>query len=550
MLELVRRFHSWSLNTIQGRFLVITVFLLLVGGLLAVLPLAALIYDEREQETYKHVNEALDRQEQALSRWKKEQMEELSSLASFPQSRSSLLAQIEHIIENDSSFFEDLSVIDADGRIAYSANRSMAAELGNVADRPYAQFSLKGEAFTSDVIRRQSDGEPVIVISSPLLNERGQIVGALSGTVPLDRVWNAMNALSFSETARLYVADESGMLLFPNATEDTVSLAQTELFRQANKGMAQAAPYENINGERVIGQYRWVHDGQWLLVGEVSTKEMSASFWRTIGMMAAILLFVFGLAWCVIRLLVRQIMQPIHQLLEATVILRLGNYTHRIPDSSVEQSLGEFKALKGAYNEMARSLEQEFSLRIQAEKELRQANEMLTRLSLSDSLTGIGNRRYFDDVLELTWEAAIDQKKPMSLLLLDIDFFKKYNDRYGHDAGDRALCRVSEAVDTVAKEAGAVAARYGGEELAVIIPPGISAESFGLAEKIRRSIEHLCIMHEDTKSGIITVSVGGATILPKPDEAPTLLIRKADEALYYSKRKGRARSTTYESITP
>ncbi|MET1030577.1 sensor domain-containing diguanylate cyclase [Domibacillus tundrae] len=550
MLELARRFHLQSTNTIKGRFLVITVFLLLVGGLLAVLPLAAFVYDDREQETYKHLNEVLDMQQQAMDNWLNERSEEAAVMASLPQSRSSLYKQIQHFTDRDNQVFDNMSVLNMDGQIIYATNDPKAIDTVNAADREYFQAALAGESFTSSAIRRRSDQEPVIVFSAPLFNEQGVTDGVLAGTVTLEAIASIVNKTSYGETGRFYLTDETGIVLSRRTEADPYSLAEAIIFRLAENGESIDRSYKSAAGENVIGQYRWLYGSQWLLIGEVATKEINGAFWRTIWMMGAILLFIFILAYCVINLLVQQIIFPIHRLLEATVIIRLGNYKHRISEGAAAKSLDEFKALNGAYNQMAQSLEQEFSLRKQAEKDLRQANEMLTRLSLSDSLTGIGNRRYFDDVLGLTWEEAITQKKPMSLLLLDIDFFKKYNDRYGHDAGDKALRRVSETVDMIAKETGTVAARYGGEELAVILPPGVPVESFGLAEKIRCAVENLALLHEDAKDKVITVSIGGATLIPNLGDDPALLIRKADEALYYSKRKGRARTTVYESITP
>lgn len=224
--------------------------------------------------------------------------------------------------------------------------------------------------------------------------------------------------------------------------------------------------------------------------------------------------------------------------------MRKGHYSRRIDDRVFVNASKEFSELCGAYNDMARDLQKE-----QAEEEMRRTNEQRRRLSFSDSLTGIGNRRFFDDMLALSWKKAFELKEPISLLLLNIDFLKKYNDRYGHDAGDRALQHVARVVDEIAKEVRAAAARYGGEELAVILPPGVPVRSFKLAEQIRLAVERLGIPHEDHKNKVITVSIGGAALTPQPGDHPSLLIRKADETLFYtSKRKGRARTTIYESV--
>ncbi|OKL35631.1 GGDEF domain-containing protein [Domibacillus mangrovi] len=279
-------------------------------------------------------------------------------------------------------------------------------------------------------------------------------------------------------------------------------------------------------------------------------QEMNTEFWRSLFMIGWILLFVFLIAFVVIRLLMKQIIFPIDKLLEGTVILRLGDYNHRISDQVLDESLDEFKALYNAYNEMARSLDQEFSLRQQAEKKLQLANEKLKQLSFTDSLTGIGNRRYFDETLEQSFIESAQKEKALSLLLLDIDFFKSYNDRYGHDAGDKALRLIAMTIEDTVKTSGAIAARYGGEEMAIIIPPDVPSESYELAELLRQSVKNLRIPHADSLDGIISVSIGTATIWPRSDQKPELLIQQADQALYQSKRNGRAQTTIYESMIP
>ncbi|OLN22223.1 hypothetical protein BTO30_10770 [Domibacillus antri] len=548
-MELLHRFHYWSLHTIKGRFLVSTAFLLLLGGLLAILPLVVFVYDQREQEAAHSLDEALRMQHMMIDEWMNGLSNDVSYLASSAGSRKDLYDRLNKFAETRDDF-DNLTVINKDGLVVYNLNRNGVEGTLNVKDRAYFKAAIAGNTVTTGVIERRSDNTPVVVFASPARNADGEIDGVVAGMITMDMISNVINTFQFGETGKVYLTDQSGLVLSRNDESAPLTISGTDVFQQALKEEAPGDSYENASGASVIGQYRWIHDGEWLLVGEIETAEVNAPFWRSLFFMSCILLFVFIIASGVIRLLMQQIIFPINQLLEGTVVLRLGNYSHRISNRVLDQSLDEFKALHSAYNQMARELEQEFSLRRQAEKELRQANEMLKHLSLSDSLTGIGNRRYFDEVLELSWKEALDKKKPLSLLLLDIDFFKKYNDRYGHDAGDKALRQVAVSIEETVKTAGAVAARYGGEEIAVIIPPGITAVSYGLAELIRKSVENLRIPHKDAPDGIISVSIGAATMSPHPREQPAQLFKKADKALYHSKRKGRARTTVYDTTTP
>jgi diguanylate cyclase (GGDEF)-like protein len=548
-MELLRRFYYWSLNTIKGRFLVSTAFLLIIGGLLTVLPLVVLVYNQREQEVAQNLDEALRMQQMVINEWIDGLSNDVVYLGSTVQTRESLYNRIDQFAANRADF-DDIFVVNQEGNVEYTANGDRAAGTLNVADRDYFQAAIDGGTFATGVTERRTDNKPVVLFSAPIRNKNGDIDGVIAGMVKMDAIRSIINTFQFGETGRLYLTNPSGRVLNQADGTSPLTLSGTDVFKHALKKETQPHFHENTVGVTVMMQYRWIHNGEWLLVGEMETAEINAPFWRLLFVISGILLFVFTIASVVIRLLMQQIIFPIDKLLEGTVILRLGNYSHRISDQVLDQSLDEFKALHGAYNQMARSLDQEFSLRRLAEKELRQANEMLKRLSLSDSLTGIGNRRYFDEVLELSWEEAAQKEKPLSLLLIDIDFFKKYNDRYGHDAGDKALRCVAMTVDNTVKTSGAIAARYGGEEMAVIIPPGLSAESYGLAELIRQSVEKLHIPHADLPAGIISVSIGTATVRPRSDQKPELLIQQADQALYHSKHKGRARTTVYESITP
>jgi len=166
-------------------------------------------------------------------------------------------------------------------------------------------------------------------------------------------------------------------------------------------------------------------------------------------------------------------------------------------------------------------------------------------LAVLDGLTGIANRHRFDDFLEDEWRRARRLGHPMSMALLDIDFFKLYNDIYGHMAGDECLRRVGEALKLFSRRPGDLAARYGGEEFAMILGNTDQQTACKLGEDIRTAVQALNISHERaTPAGCVTVSVGVATLRPQahPDAPPHDLIEAADRALYAAKRSGRNRA--------
>ncbi len=176
---------------------------------------------------------------------------------------------------------------------------------------------------------------------------------------------------------------------------------------------------------------------------------------------------------------------------------------------------------------------------------LREANAQLRQLSLHDALTGLPNRRQFDLTLELEWSRALRNRRPLSLLLLDVDCFKALNDLYGHQAGDDCLQRIAGALQGSLRRAGELAARYGGEEFAAILPDANPASAVSVAETMREAVLELQVLHDGSLvERFVTISIGVATVCPSPDEAPASLIAAADQALYRAKDLGRNRVET------
>lgn len=171
---------------------------------------------------------------------------------------------------------------------------------------------------------------------------------------------------------------------------------------------------------------------------------------------------------------------------------------------------------------------------------LRESNRQLAELSTIDGLTGIANRRHFDELLEKEILRCKREGKPVSLLMLDIDFFKEYNDEYGHLKGDECLQKISQALQQKIKRPGDIVARYGGEEFCIITPATGQDGAFQLARQIQQGIEQLGIYHgkSDVASNV-TVSIGIATLLPTDTCNSREILSAADTALYEAKKAGR-----------
>lgn len=173
---------------------------------------------------------------------------------------------------------------------------------------------------------------------------------------------------------------------------------------------------------------------------------------------------------------------------------------------------------------------------------LTQAHERLTHMATTDALTQVANRRYFESFLHECWQRAQQQGLELSLILLDVDFFKPYNDRYGHQAGDRCLVAVAEALSSCIRRPGDLVARWGGEEFVVVMMEADDSAVAAAAERIRLAVSSLPLPHEGSACAPhVTVSGGWASIRPQMHEAWPQLVQAADEALYGAKQAGRNR---------
>lgn len=184
----------------------------------------------------------------------------------------------------------------------------------------------------------------------------------------------------------------------------------------------------------------------------------------------------------------------------------------------------------------------DISERKKAEEELVRLQKELEALSLTDGLTGIANRRHFDQRLEAEWHAARRNGQPLSLILLDIDFFKQFNDRYGHVGGDACLVAVARALQGVARRAGDLVARFGGEEFVVLLPGADAAGARMLADAAAAAIAALRIAHEASAvSDYLTASIGVGTATATGAGEPRAFIDAVDRLLYAAKQNGRNR---------
>ncbi|XOV81053.1 MAG: diguanylate cyclase domain-containing protein [Aestuariibacter sp.] len=178
--------------------------------------------------------------------------------------------------------------------------------------------------------------------------------------------------------------------------------------------------------------------------------------------------------------------------------------------------------------------------RVRNQVQLKKKTDLLEQLASVDGLTEIPNRRYFDDVFEQEWRRAMRNQYSIGVCMLDIDYFKQFNDNYGHTAGDDCLVAVARALSAVSNRAGDFLARYGGEEFVFVWPNCEMTNAVKMAERARAAVEELAVTHEYSEvSSVVTISAGIACISPLQSSVKKDLLDKADEQLYCAKEAGR-----------
>jgi len=249
----------------------------------------------------------------------------------------------------------------------------------------------------------------------------------------------------------------------------------------------------------------------------------------------------------------RMVVDPVqHLTLELQHIRTRNDYSQRIQarrSHGLSGLLLEFNKLLEVVEKQGKrlskinsALKQDVEKRKDAEQQLSEANTRLMALSRTDELTRLANRRMFDEHLNHTWMRLTREKSVMSLIMCDVDYFKRFNDTYGHQAGDECLKKVARILKMSARRPADLVARYGGEEFIILLPGASGQDALVIAERIRMNIADLRIVHESSAvSDHVSISMGVSSVVPEPGAEAKALIQQADMALYEAKDAGRNR---------
>jgi len=438
-------------------------------------------------------------------------------------------------------WIRDVSVATTDGRIKCSTEPTAIGL--NVSDRPHFQETLKSREFgLSDYMINRVHQAPSMVATFPVSMDDGSLGGVVLAVVNLEWIGDLAAAAARHSGASVLVLDGSGSLIAASADQQPYvgkRFAGNELVKSMlaeDEGLITVPGFDGVS--RIFAYVRVPWTQARLAVG-LDESAVHSGIDREIDV-AYLQLIMFGLfvlllAWFGGEQLV---VRPIRSLVRTAARFGRGDLYVR---ATQEPWVAEFAPLAAALDDMAAKL-------AAREEELQIANQHLEELASLDGLTGLANRRAFDRHIEREWQHASEQRAPLALLMVDIDYFKPFNDRYGHVAGDTCLRAVGETLSLVMLEQTVLVGRYGGEEFALVLPGLTVEQAAALAEDARRAVQELYINHSESPCGHVTISVGVESMVPEKYQTAADLVEAADAALYAAKRRGR--NTVVAHVSP
>jgi diguanylate cyclase (GGDEF)-like protein len=373
----------------------------------------------------------------------------------------------------------------------------------SVAERDYFTFHLthpdRGAHLGKPVLSRD-DGVWILPVTRRLNHVDGSFAGIALATIKLDVFRSFYESFAVGQQGTISLASDQGYFLVRQPYDEKVigaDIRKEALYRLWQEKGVTASAILVSSVDRVERLYTYRHLRAYPLIVSVGlAKEEILADWRasTLGAVA--------LTMTLLLVLIVLGSRMIRQLVERD---RLQN---------------ELREAKSA---------------------LEASNASLKQLALSDGLTGLANRRHFDESLNAEFKRAIRDQSPLALVMFDVDFFKRYNDHHGHVAGDACLQAVAKAVMGGQRRAGDVAARFGGEEFAILLPATNLEGALAVAEGVRAEIAAARAEHGASPFRIVTVSAGVHACIPARGAAPSVLVEAADRGLYQAKEQGRNR---------
>jgi len=435
--------------------------------------------------------------------------------------------------------YAELMVVDPKGHlVATSADRASAVNLPpNWLTRLEEDKAVTGRAYWDKSLEK-----PVMMIAVPIKAGNGRFLGGLAAKVNFRTIDEILKGLSLRKTGLVYLTTQDGALISVSRSVP-LRFLETKLAAETAQALFEregfSLEYTDYQSKQVVGTLKRMQMLDWGVVAAIGRKEAYAQIVRLQGLtvlMVSGLLVGIGLTAYLLGL---SIAHPLDRLTNGAAKVAAGNLEVDLPVIS----RGEVGYMTEVFNDMVARLRQGREELAAINKTLREKNMELEEISVTDSLTGLYNRKHLMETLAHEVARARRYNHSLSVLMIDIDHFKRYNDTFGHLAGDRALAKMASILTKSLRSVDYVA-RYGGEEFLVILPETGLEEAFSAAERIRNWVA--CDTFGNNEGQVtVTVSVGAAGLSEEGDTSESI-IAKADAVLYEAKRLGRNRVVLWQ----
>jgi diguanylate cyclase (GGDEF)-like protein len=432
-------------------------------------------------------------------------------------------------------WIRSLLIVGGDGRVQCSTNSAyVGLELG---DRDYLKQARESRAFVlSDFLITRPSNTPSVMAAYPVSAITADSDAVVLGSISLDWMSKIMGSFVGRPGVTAVLIDSEGTVLAAPQDEtsligqplDSVPLlsAIADKATQPNGSLS----FTEADGTRRMVSYARIAGTQARLIVSIDEARMTAAINREIR--NAYLQLCFVCLFVLLGALVaaeKLIIRPIEIMAATAKRFGQGDWSARAAHGRMPP---EFVPLARAFNAMAAQLGER-------ERELVASNDRLTVMASIDMLSGLANRRGFQSRLDFEWMKAQQYGTELSLLMIDVDHFKLFNDTYGHPEGDSCLAKLGETLAWIANETSGFAGRYGGEEFCLLLPNTAPAAALQVGERVREAVQGIAMPHCTSSHRIVTVSIGVAGTKPSDAHRPGDLIEAADAALYAAKHRGR-----------
>jgi diguanylate cyclase (GGDEF)-like protein len=435
-------------------------------------------------------------------------------------------------------WIRSLSIVGGDGRVQCSTLNVLVGL--DFSDRAWFKKARETREFVfSDFLFAKSNNEPIVVAAYPVSAIDSGADATIVATLHLDWMSKIMGNLGGRPGVSAVLVDSTGTVLAAPPDQasmigrslDTLPLLSAIAEKSIGSDQAEGSlSFVGADGSKRAINFARIAGTDSRLIVSIDEAKVSAAINRDIR--TAYLQLCFVCLFVLLGALIAAetlVIQPIRMMAAMAKRFGQGDWSVRVPSGRLAS---EFVPLARAFNAMAAWLGQR-------ERELVATNDRLTVIASIDMLSGLANRRGFQSRLDFEWLKAQQYTSELSLLMIDVDHFKMFNDTYGHPEGDVCLSRLGETLSGIAAETMGFAGRYGGEEFCLLLPNTCSARALEIGEMVRAAVLDLAMPHCTSSYEIVTVSVGVACTRPNDTLRPGDLIEAADAALYAAKHRGR-----------